>query len=166
MKNTVALQVALERAEKEKQVLRSKYDSAKSTVAFLKKKSEEGRERQLELKTTAGEYERMVLSEEKKLEQFQEELSLYQEIENHLSLWISESRKLLQILQKRAIGNAGPLLQQREAEKKTKSRPKAPPPAPPPENEEVSSPRSEAALEAPQAVKKIILRTKPPESPE
>ena len=41
MKDTVKLQGQIEKAEKDRQVLRSKYESATSTAAFLKKRNED-----------------------------------------------------------------------------------------------------------------------------
>ncbi len=43
MKDTVKLQGTIDKAEKDRQVLRSKYESATSTAAFLKKKNDEVR---------------------------------------------------------------------------------------------------------------------------
>jgi hypothetical protein len=43
MKDTVKLQGLIDKAEKDRQVLRSKYESATSTAAFLKKRSEDVR---------------------------------------------------------------------------------------------------------------------------
>ena len=73
----------------------TRLSSLRSTVAFLRKKSEEGRERQLQLRTAETEYSQLIQQEQSALESLQHELEQWKEVETLLKAWIAESKTLL-----------------------------------------------------------------------
>ena len=80
MRETVKIQNQIGNAEKEKQVLQSKHESAKSTVAFLEKKNEELTARQSEYKSQISEYQRMIEVEKSRLEDLRKEEKIWLEV--------------------------------------------------------------------------------------
>jgi hypothetical protein len=133
MKDTVRLQQVLEKAEKDRQVLRSKFESANSTVAFLQKKEEEGQARQMQLKTATSEYHRMVEKEKTMAENIGREEESWREAERELEQWISSSRAFLNLIEAKFSEKLNlPKEEKKKVVVVKKQMPKAPPPAPPP----------------------------------